>query len=107
LRVVDVAEIFRGLNPILKVTHVATQDPDRRDYRVSVKRMLEEGFRPRADVASGAEDIAEAIVCRAIPDPESLFYRNAKWLKELTQIGSKDHRQLVDLMESFSTLGRG
>jgi hypothetical protein len=36
-----------------------------------------------------------------------LFYRNAKWLKELTMIGSKDHRQLVDLMESFSVHGQG
>jgi hypothetical protein len=107
LRVVDLAEIFCGLNPGLKVTHVATQDPDRRDYRVSVQRMEQEGFRPRIDVLSGAEEIAEAIVCGAIPDPESLFYRNAKWLKELTQIGSRDHRQLVDLMESFGALRRG
>jgi len=107
LRVVDVADIFRSLRPGLKVTHVATKDPDRRDYRVAVDRMLAEGFQPRVGVTQGAEEIMEAIVCGAIPDPESLFYRNAKWLKELTMIGSKDHRQLVDLMESFSVHGQG
>lgn len=107
LRVVDVAEMFEHLNPLLKVAYVPTQDPDRRDYRVSVRRMLDEGFRPRVDVLTGAEDIGEAIVSGAIPDPESVFYRNAKWLKELTHIGSRDHRQVVDLMESFSLLRRG
>jgi len=107
LRVVDVAEVFRRINPKLEVVHTPVEDADRRDYRVSTQRMLEEGFHPQIDVSSGAEGIAEAIVCGAIPDPESLFYRNAKWLKELTQIGSKDHRQLVTLMESFSGLRRG
>src|SRR5205814_10606611 len=99
LRVVDVAEIFQRLNPKLKVTRVQTENPDRRDYRVSAARMLAEGFRPRVDVQEGAEGIAEAIVCGSIADPESLFYRNAKWLKELSQIGSMDHRQLVNLLE--------
>jgi nucleoside-diphosphate-sugar epimerase len=106
LRVVDVAAIFQGMNPTLKVTYVPTQDPDLRDYRVSADRMLQEGFRPRLDVEAGAEGIAEAIVCGLIPDPESIFYRNAKWLKELTHIGDRDHRQLVDLMESFSVVRR-
>jgi nucleoside-diphosphate-sugar epimerase len=106
LRVVDVAAMFQSTNPTLKVTYVPTQDPDRRDYRVSAKRMQDEGFQPRIDVAAGAEGIAEAIICGMIPDPESIFYRNAKWLKELTHIGDRDHRQVVDLMESFSTLNR-
>jgi nucleoside-diphosphate-sugar epimerase len=107
LRVVDVADIFRRLNPRLKVTEVQTQDPDRRNYRVSARRMAEAGFTTRIDVLEGAEAIAEAIVSGAISDPESVFYRNAKWLKDLTTIGSMDHRQLVQLLESFSVLGRG
>lgn len=106
LRVVDVAEIFQRLNANLKVSRVSTSDPDRRDYRVSVARLREEGFRTRIDVGEGAEGIAEAIVCGMISDPESVFYRNAKWLKDLTQIGSLDHRQLVTLLESFSALRR-
>jgi nucleoside-diphosphate-sugar epimerase len=106
LRVVDVAAMFQRMNPTVKVTYVPTQDPDRRDYRVSVARMMEEGFTPRLGVEAGAEQIAESIVCGLIPDPESIFYRNAKWLKELTHIGDRDHLQLVDLMESFSTMKR-
>jgi nucleoside-diphosphate-sugar epimerase len=106
LRVVDVAALFERLNPGLKVTYTPTEDPDRRDYRVSTERMRAEGFQPRVDVEAGAEGIAEAIVCGLIPDPESIFYRNAKWLKELTHIGDRDHRQVVDLMESFSTVRR-
>jgi nucleoside-diphosphate-sugar epimerase len=107
LRVVDVADVFLRMNPNLKVTQVQTQDPDRRNYRVSAARMLDEGFRTRTDVMEGAEGIAEAIATGAISDPESVFYRNAKWLKDLTTIGSMDHRQLVSLLENFSILGRG
>ncbi len=104
LRVVDVAAIFRKLNPSIKVTFVPTDDPDRRDYRVSAQRMLDEGFRPRFDIEAGAEAMVEAIVCGMIPDPESIFYRNAKWLKELTNIGSRDHLQVVGLIESFNNV---
>jgi hypothetical protein len=43
----------------------------------------------------------EAIVSGVIRDPESLLYRNAKWLKELTEIGARGHRHVVELMESF------
>jgi nucleoside-diphosphate-sugar epimerase len=107
LRVVDVADMFLRMNTNLKVTQVATQDPDRRNYRVSAQRISDEGFHPRIGVEEGAEGIAEAIVSGAISDPESVFYRNAKWLKDLTSIGSMDHRQLVQLLESFSVLGRG
>jgi nucleoside-diphosphate-sugar epimerase len=107
LRVVDVADIFIRLNAGLTVTRVATQDPDRRNYRVSAQRLSDEGFQTRIGVEEGAEGISEAIVSGAISDPESVFYRNAKWLKDLTSIGSMDHRQLVQLLESFSVLGRG
>jgi nucleoside-diphosphate-sugar epimerase len=104
LRVVDVAEIFKGLNPKLTVHHVPQNDVDKRDYRVSAERMRAEGFRPEMGLATSAEQITEAIVGGLIPDPESIFYRNAKWLSELTHIGSKDHRHIVDLMESFSSI---
>ncbi len=107
LRVVDVADIFTRMNTELKVIGVDTQDPDRRNYRVSAHRMIDEGFQTRVDVLEGAEGIAEAIVSGSISDPESVFYRNAKWLKDLTTIGSMDHRQLVQLLENFSVIGRG
>jgi hypothetical protein len=101
---VDVAEIFKRLNPRLTIHHVPQSDVDKRDYRVSAERLQAEGFRPELGLATSAEQIAEAIVGGLIPDPESIFYRNAKWLSELTHIGSKDHRHIVDLMESFSSI---
>jgi len=104
LRVVDVAALFGNLNPKLQVQYVPQNDPDLRDYRVSGARMRAEGFQPRIDVATSAEQMSEAIVSGQIPDPESIFYRNAKWLGELTHIGARDHRQIVDLMESFSLI---
>lgn len=103
-KVVDIAKVFQQLNPLLKVTHVASEDLDARDYRVSNSRMSEEGFVTKTDIDSGAEQIMEAIVTGLIPDPESIYYRNAKWLKELTQIGSRDHSKVVDLLEQFSSV---
>ena len=105
LRVVDLVKTFRAVNPRLEVVHVATQDADKRNYRVSNRRMLDAGFRPRVSVELGAEEMVDAIVGGLIPDPESIFYRNAKWLKELTQIGSMGHRELVGLIESFKHMG--
>jgi nucleoside-diphosphate-sugar epimerase len=104
LRVTDLAEIMTQLKPGLRVVHVPTQDVDARNYAVSGRRLAEEGFRTSVDVRSGAEEIMDAIASGSIPDPESVFYRNAKWLKELTNIGSFDHRHIVDLMESFNAV---
>jgi len=101
LRVVDLAEVFRELRPGLDVAHTASPDLDARDYSVSTARMAAEGFEPRTDIRTGAERMMEAIVSGVIRDPESLFYRNAKWLKELTEIGARGHRHVVELMESF------
>jgi nucleoside-diphosphate-sugar epimerase len=106
LRVLDLAAIFDDLCPGLDVTTVPSPDLDARDYRVDNSRLRREGFCTRTDVRAGAEQIMEAIVTGLIPDPESVFYRNAKWLKELTQIGSRDHLQLVELMEHFSPARR-
>jgi nucleoside-diphosphate-sugar epimerase len=105
LRVVDLVGVFEALNPRLQVAHIPTPDQDRRNYRVSTRRMVEEGFRPRMSVALGSEEMVDAIVSGLIPDPESIFYRNAKWLKELTQIGSMGHRELVGLIETFKHAG--
>jgi nucleoside-diphosphate-sugar epimerase len=99
LRVVDIAEIFNRINPALAATYVDAANEDRRDYRVNTARLNAEGFRTRVSVEMGAEEMIEAIVSGTILDPESIFYRNAKWLKELTQIGSKDHHDLVGLLE--------
>ncbi len=104
LRVVDIAERFQKINPGLKATHLATADDDQRNYRVSTKRMTDEGFAPRVSVEMGAEEMIEAIINGLIPDPESVFYRNAKWLKELSQLGSKDHTQVVTLMEMMAQI---
>ena len=106
LRVLDLSRMFQELRPSLEVTHTASQDLDGRNYCVSAQRLRAEGFRTRFDVQTGAEQMIEAIIGGLIPDPESVFYRNAKWLKELTQIGTRDHRQVVELMESFSAARR-
>jgi nucleoside-diphosphate-sugar epimerase len=107
LRVVDLVSIFEAQNPRLRVAHVPTPDVDRRNYRVSTRRMMAEGFRPRISVEVGADEMTDAIVGGLVPDPESVFYRNAKWLKELTQIGSKGHRELIDLLETMRVLSAG
>jgi nucleoside-diphosphate-sugar epimerase len=103
-RVVDIAKTFKGLNPKLKAIHLETSDVDRRDYAVSTARMRNEGFAPRISIETGAEEMNEAIVSGLIPDPESVFYRNAKWLKELSQTGSNDHRHLVGVLETVARL---
>jgi hypothetical protein len=46
----------------------------------------------------------ESILSGAIPDPESVYYRNAKWLKELSRIGTMEHREVMDLMETLTRL---
>lgn len=104
LRVVDVAAILKRINPTLAVTHLTVQDSDRRDYRVSTARMRDAGFHPQLTVAAGAEGIAEAIVCGVVPDPESIFYQNAKWLRELTSVKDRDHLQIMDLIENARSM---
>ena len=106
LRVRDLAAIFQELKPGLKVTYVPIDDVDSRDYSVTTARLDAEHFKTYVDVAPAASEIMEAIVCGIIRDPESLFYRNAKWLKELTQIGGFDHRHIVDLMDNFNAIKR-
>jgi nucleoside-diphosphate-sugar epimerase len=102
LRVIDLARIFQQINPKLKVMHLDLPDVDRRNYRVSTQKMHEEGFTTRVGIQLGAEELVEAIISGQIPDPESIYYRNAKWLKELTQIGSKSHRDIVNLMDTLA-----
>lgn len=101
-RVVDIAAVFNRLNPALNTTYLDSPDVDLRDYAVSTARMRDEGFYTRVGVESGAEEMIEAIINGRIPDPESVFYRNAKWLKELSQLGSKDHFDIVGLLESVA-----
>jgi hypothetical protein len=98
--------VFRELRPGLDVAHTASPDLDARNYSVSTARMTAEGFQTHMDVRMGAENMMEAIVSGSIPDPESVFYRNAKWLKELTDIGARGHRHVIELMESFSPARR-
>jgi hypothetical protein len=102
LRVIDIADIFRRINPNLEVQHLASQDIDRRNYRVCTRRMLEEGFVPRVAIDAGAEEIIESIISGTIPDPESVYYRNAKWLKELTRISNMEHRDVINLIETLT-----
>ncbi len=83
LRISEVANTFKRINPSLQVTYVPTQDPDQRDYRVSAKRIADEGFYPHLKVEAGAKRVASAITQGLIHDPESSRHNNVKWLKEL------------------------
>ena len=104
LRVADLTGLFQKLNPRLQVVQKELSDPDRRSYRVSVRRMREEGFTPQVGVELGAEEMIGAIVSGLISDPESTYYHNAKWLKELSRIGSHDPREAARLMEALARI---
>jgi nucleoside-diphosphate-sugar epimerase len=104
LRVVDLVDVFRAIRPALKASFVEVADPDHRDYRVSAGRLAAESFRPSVTVRQGAEQMMEAIISGVIPEPESIVYRNAKWLKELTNIGDRGHRDLLGLMETIAAV---
>lgn len=102
LKVADVAKVFKKINPRLRISYLKTRNQDNRDYRVSTKRMKKEGFSPKLNIEFGAQQMAEAIASGLIQDPESIYYRNAKWLGELTHIGSKEPKEIVTLMEILS-----
>jgi nucleoside-diphosphate-sugar epimerase len=104
LRVIDLVEIFRRINPQVQVKYVETADKDLRNYHASTARMKAAGFEPRMNVLLGAEEIVDAIVTGVISDPESIFYRNAKWMKELTQFGDTRHKEFVGLMETLASV---
>lgn len=103
LRVVDLIDVFKGINPRCNERFIELENPDNRNYHVSVERMREEGIEPRVTVQAGAEEIVEAIVTGRIADPEAIFYRNAKWLKELTGLGKSDHRGLMGMLDMIAS----
>lgn len=102
LRVVDLIGVFQEINPRLEVEFLPTDNPDKRDYAVDNQRMVEAGFRPITSVRVGAEQLVDAIVSGLIPDPESIYYRNAKWLKELSRFDDREHADALKLMETLS-----
>lgn len=106
LRVIDVAHLFRRLRPCIRVEQVEAASQEDRTYRVCTERMRAEGFVPRVTVEEGAEEVMEALVSGAIPDPESLYYQNAKWLAELRGIGPTESNGLVELAERLIHEGR-
>ena len=101
-RVIDLVEIFKDINPACLPVFVKLDNPDNRNYHVSTVRMREEGIHPSVKVTAGAEEMVEAIVTGRIADPEAIYYRNAKWLKELTELGNRDHRGLIGMLDLFS-----
>jgi len=102
-RVVDLIGIFQKINPRCQPVYVKLDNPDNRNYHVSVARMKAEGIQPSVSVLTGAEEIVEAIATGRIADPEAIYYRNAKWLKELTEIGNRDHRGLMKMMDMIAS----
>lgn len=104
LRVVDLIDIFKNINPNVVTKYLKNVDKDSRNYNVLTERMKKAGFKTRVGVNLGAEEIVDAIISGVISDPECIYYRNAKWLKELSQFGGSNHRQFVELMESMSKM---
>ncbi len=105
-RVVDLVEIFQRINPACQPVYVKLENPDLRNYHVSVARMKDEGITPTVKVQAGAEEIIEAIVTGRIADPEAVYYRNAKWLKELSELGNRDHRSLIGMLDLMASARR-
>jgi nucleoside-diphosphate-sugar epimerase len=103
LRVVDLIPVFKNFNPSCHERFIELDNPDIRNYHVSVARMRDEGIQPRVTVTAGAEEIVEAIITGRIADPEAIYYRNAKWLKELTGLGKQDHRGLIGILDMIAT----
>jgi nucleoside-diphosphate-sugar epimerase len=103
LRVVDLIDVFKQINPKCMERFIELENPDNRNYHVSTARMRDEGIQPRVPVLAGAEEIVEAIVTGRIADPEAIYYRNAKWLKELTGLGSQDHRGLMGMLDMIAS----
>lgn len=107
LRVVDLIDVFQKINPAVKPVYVKLDNPDNRNYHVSIARMKKAGIHPSVSVTTGAEEIVEAIVTGRIADPEAIYYRNAKWLKELTEIGNRDHSGLMKMMDVIASSRAG
>jgi nucleoside-diphosphate-sugar epimerase len=103
LRVVDLIDVFKSINPLAHERFIELENPDNRNYHVSLARMKEEGIHPRVTVQAGAEEIVEAIITGRIADPEAIYYRNAKWLKELTGLGRQDHRGLIGMLDMIAS----
>src|SRR6185503_2168068 len=55
LRVLDVVQVFKEINPFCKEVYVELDAPDTRNYRVCVARMNDEGIQPVVSVKTGAE----------------------------------------------------
>ena len=104
LRVRDLVGVFQDINPHLRPIFLDIVDNDVRNYHVSTTRMRKAGFQPRATVRDGAEEMVDALASGLIADPESIFYRNAKWMKELTQFGDIKHKEFVGLIETMANM---
>ncbi len=87
LRVSDLINLFRKLKPELGVTYIKKDQKDERTYRVSTKRLEEEGFQMQIGVSAGAEEMMDALMLGSIANPESIFYQNVKWMAELMEDG--------------------
>ena len=98
-RMIEVAKTFQKIKPNLQTTYRDLPEEDQRDYRVSNRRMLEEGFKTHTEIELGIEETVEAIVRNLIPNPNSAYYRNVKWLKELIYLGEKENLEILRMLE--------
>jgi nucleoside-diphosphate-sugar epimerase len=104
LRVGDLVGVFQDINPNFRPVFLVAVDKDVRNYHVSTTRMRKSGFQPRITVRDGSEEMVDALASGLIADPESIFYRNAKWMKELTQFGDVKHQEFIGLIETMASM---
>jgi len=102
LRVIDLVPVLKDINPRIRTSFLEMEDRDTRNYHVSTKRMVEAGFQPRVTVRLGVEEMVDALATGLISDPESIFYQNAKWMKQLSQFGETKHKEFVGLIETMA-----
>jgi len=71
-RVVDLIDIFQAINPAVKPVYVQLDNPDNRNYHVSIARMKEEGIQPRVQRhRRGPGESWRPLLTGRIADPEA------------------------------------
>lgn len=57
----EIADLLRERIPELKVDNIKGTDPDKRDYVVSNKKLIETGWRPHFSIEAGIKELVECL----------------------------------------------
>jgi hypothetical protein len=87
LQLREVGDLVETLVPAAQVIR-QEDDVDRRNYRVSFQKIREQlGFTCERDVASGVEEIRDAILAGRLTEFRHERYSNLNYLKRLRELG--------------------